>query len=343
MKKVLNYIILICSLGLTGWILIHNNDFSQFPTLIGKIDKGFLFLAFLSMIFYWIFDGYILYRMKKTLSIEGSFVSSFRLAMIGQYYSALTPFATGGQPAQVYSLSQDKVPVGKSSSLMITKLLTYQIIVTFYSIFMFIIKFNFLLTKSRGAFPFVLTGCLLNFIFLLIIIGSIYNEKLIRNIFSRIFIFGYRLKLIKDVEKLEDRLNLNLMDYGNSGETMRQDKKTAIILILLTFIQLTFYFSITYFVYLAVGLRKASYLDIIAIQSLHYMAVSFMPTPGTVGAAEGGFYMLYNSIFPGSVLTFAMLLWRFIDYYFTIIIGGLVTLIDYIYRKNKEKRYKVMS
>lgn len=336
MKKIINYIILIGLIGLTVWILIRSNNLSSFTQLIGKTNKFFLLLAFLSMVLFWVSDAYIIHKMKKTLNIKGSFKSSIKLAMIGQYYSAITPFATGGQPAQIYSLVSDGAQIGTASSLMITKLLIYQIVVTFYSMFMFMIKFSFLLKEAKLSFPFVMVGCLFNFIAALIIIGLFYNERLIRKIFYKLFILGNKLNLIKDIKKSKDKLNMHLLDYKISINSMKEDKETAFILIIATFIQLTFYFSITYFVYLAVGLSRTRYLDIIAIQSLHYMAVSLMPTPGTLGAAEGGFYILYSSIFPKNILTFAMILWRFIDYYFGIIVGGSVALIDFIRGKNKK-------
>lgn len=78
-------------------------------------------------------------------------------------------------------------------------------------------------------------------------------------------------------------------------------------------------------------------MDIIALQSLHYMAVSFMPTPGTAGAAEGGFYMIFNAIFSKDIMNFALLIWRFIDYYLRLIISGIITLIDFISRKFKKE------
>lgn len=336
MKKIINYVILILLLGLTAWILISNNDFSKFPVLIGKTNKSFLVLAFFCMILYWVCDAYIIHRMKRMLNIRGGFLSSFKLAMIGQYYGAITPFATGGQPAQICSLAHEGVQIGTASSLLITKFLMYQFVVTFYSIFMFILKFSLISREARLAIPFIIMGCFLNFFALLVIIGFFFNEKLFRRIFARIFTTGHRLRVIKDISKSENKLNKYLMDFKLSIDRMKENKKTTFILILITFIQLTFYFSITFFVYLAVGLREVPYFHIVGIQSLLYMAVSFMPTPGTIGASEGGFYILYSSIFPNNILTFIMLLSRFIEYYFGIIVGGLFTLFDFILRKNKK-------
>lgn len=336
MKKILNYILLIVSISVTSLILINNKDVSNFPELIISTNKHFLLLAFLTMVFYWICDSYIIYKMKATLGIKGNFSSSFKLSMIGQYYSAITPFATGGQPAQIYSLVNDDVEIGVASSILITKFLIYQFVVTFYSILVFVFKFNFLVKQTITVLPFVIIGCIVNFLVLLTVVGFLYNKKLVEKIFSQLFTLGHKLKLVKDIEKSENKLNINLKDYETSINRMKIDKKTTSILILVTFLQLTLYFSIAYFVYLSFNVQGVTYLDIIALQSIHYIAVSFMPTPGSTGAAEAGFYILYNNIFPKATITFAMLLWRFIDYYFTIIIGGLVTLFDFIHGKSKK-------
>ena len=79
----------------------------------------------------------------------------------------------------------------------------------------------------------------------------------------------------------------------------------------------------------------ANFIDIIAIQSLVHMAASYIPTPGTAGASEGGYYLLFKPLFTKNLIVYAVLLWRAISYYFRIIFTGLVTLIDYVIRKKK--------
>ena len=43
------------------------------------------------------------------------------VALVGQYYNAATPFASGGQPVQVYYMSRFGVSAGNSSSVLIIK------------------------------------------------------------------------------------------------------------------------------------------------------------------------------------------------------------------------------
>lgn len=335
MKKALNFIILFGLIGITLWIFINNNDFNNFSELIQNTNTLFLLIAVLCMVLYWFFEAYIIHRMKKTLNIKSTYGSSLKLCMIGQYYSAITPFSTGGQPVQIYSLVSDGVPVGTASSLFVNRFLIYQLVVTFYSLFMFIIRFNLLYNEAQLALPFVVVGCLVNFVILIMIFGFLLNEKFVRNILSKSIRILHKLKIIKDIEKSEEKMNKTLLDYKASVEDMKKDKKTTFELILVSIAQLTIGFSITFFVYLALDFEMGHFLDIIAIQSLHYMAVSFMPTPGTAGAAEGGFYMLFKAVFPKKILSLALILWRFIDYYLRVMITGLVTLVDFVSRKRK--------
>ena len=335
MKKGLNFIILVVLIGLTVGIFISNSDFDNFSELIQGTNMSFLLLAFLCMVLYWFFEAYIIHRMKRTLNIKGKYTNSLKLCMIGQYYSSITPFSTGGQPVQVYSLVNDGVPLGTASSLFVNRFLIYQFVMTFYSLFMFALRFNLLYTEADFVLPFIVLGCIINIIILITIFAFLLNEKLVKSVLSFSLKVLHKLKIVKNIEESESKINKTLLDYKNSIEQMKKDKQTVIQLVLISILQLTISFSITYFVFLAIGLEDVHFLDIIAIQSLHHMAVSFMPTPGTAGASEGGFYMLFKLIFPKKILSFALLLWRFIDYYLKVMITGLVTLVDFINRKRK--------
>lgn len=107
----------------------------------------------------------------------------------------------------------------------------------------------------------------------------------------------------------------------------------------MTFIQLTVYFSITYFIYLSLGQDGAHYIDILAIQTIVYVVVSFIPTPGGAGASEGSFYLLFKVFFSRDILLYAMALWRIIVYYGNMILSGLILLGVRIVTYFKKKNY----
>lgn len=333
MKKVLNYIILVGLFAFTLRLILNENYISDLPYMLKNTSKLYLAMAFLCLVIYWLSEAYIVYRMKKTLNINGSYLKSLKLCMIGQYYSTITPFSSGGQPLQVYSMVSEGVPLGTATSIFINKFLIFQVVVISYSIFMFIARFNFLHDRIGLGLPFVIIGFMLNLFILIVIFGFFLNERLVKDNLKRILNGLHKIKIIKDIDKAEEKLNRNLSDYKMSIEEMRKNKKTTIELILVSIVQLTFSLGITFYVYLAVSLKGEHFIDIVALQALHYMAVSFMPTPGTAGAAEGGFFMLFKTIFPKNIMSFALLIWRFIDYYLRLIISGFFALADFIQRR----------
>ncbi len=50
---------------------------------------------------------------------------------------------------------------------------------------------------------------------------------------------------------------------------------------------------------------------------------SFVPIPGGSGGLEYGFIVFYGNYIGGPKLTAIMLLWRFVTYYFGMIVGAI--------------------
>lgn len=106
---------------------------------IKEIDKAFnsVRLSWLVggvafMVLYWIMDGIILNYTINCIHKQKYFWKSFKVAVIGQYYNAVTPFASGGQPAQVYYMAKMGVSGGSASSILIIKFLVYQVVLSLY-------------------------------------------------------------------------------------------------------------------------------------------------------------------------------------------------------------------
>ncbi|WP_053954685.1 lysylphosphatidylglycerol synthase transmembrane domain-containing protein [Inediibacterium massiliense] len=333
-KRIIQYGILIFLLLITLWIVLSNENLSTFPKLLFQTNPYILIIGFIGMIGYWVLDALIIKEISKMLFVKNNFLKSIKLTFIGQYYSLITPFASGGQPAQIYSMIKDSVPLGKATSILIEKFIIYQVIVTIYSIFMFIIKLGFVYEHIKASLAFIWIGIFLNFIGLLIIFILFLNGNFLRRVIQWIM----KTFIPSKIKQYEFKIERTIKEYEESVRKIRENKKTTFKLCVMTILQLTFYFSITYWIYRSLGLSSISCLDVIAIQSLLYMAVSFIPTPGTVGSSEGGFYLLFQIFFGTQKVTYAMLLWRMIVYYFNLLVCGIATLIDYMMNKKMKVR-----
>ncbi len=336
-KKKLNYILVVFLIIITILIMICSDGLKDLPYLLTNTNIKYVYLGILCMVGYWLMDSIIIAAITKTVHEEMSFLKSIKITMIGQYYSAITPFSTGGQPAQVYFMVNDSIPIGQATLILINKFVIYQIVITIYSFFMFFLKLSFIYVNIRTALFFIIVGIFLNVLLLIGITFLFFNPKMLRKIIFATFNFiDRKIKTIKDKGKYNEKIEHYLEEYTESINKVRENKKMSLFISIITIIQLTFYFSITYFVYRALGFNKASYFDILSIQSLLHMAVSVIPIPGTIGASEGGFYLLFKTFFNVKVVAYAMLLWRGLSYYLRLIVCGIVTLINHLLLRKKK-------
>ena len=88
-------------------------------------------------------------------------------------------------------------------------------------------------------------------------------------------------------------------------------------------LQSLFYYSITYMVYRAFGNYGVSIWQIIPAQAFLLLIMTFIPTPGSGVGAEGGFWVMFNSIFKNGTINMSILFWRLYTFYLPIIVGAL--------------------
>jgi uncharacterized membrane protein YbhN (UPF0104 family) len=105
-----------------------------------------------------------------------------------------------------------------------------------------------------------------------------------------------------------------------------KNKKALVLSLVLTFIQLTIFFSIAYCIYKAFNLSGLSYFNILTLQVFLYMAVSPVPTPGNIGANEIAFLTIFSNVFPKELMGYAVFLYGGFVYYFMVIICGMFTI-----------------
>ena len=94
--------------------------------------------------------------------------------------------------------------------------------------------------------------------------------------------------------------------------------------IVFNFIALCSIYMIPVFILYAMGEFKVISIGISIITSAYVMLIgSFVPIPGGSGGLEYGFVTFYGNFITGSKLSAMMLVWRFITYYFAMIVGAI--------------------
>ncbi|MBN2897658.1 MAG: flippase-like domain-containing protein [Clostridia bacterium] len=327
---------LVLLMALTAIVFYKQVDLQNVVAVLKTIRLRFLFIGFACMLVFWSFEAHMLDLLVHKLSGKRKLWTSIKLTLIGQYYSFITPFASGGQPAQLYIMKKERIAASKGTVILAAKFIVFQVTVTLYSLFWVIVQFKALLSASLEISTFVFFGLTINTIGLMLIMMVALNPSKLKKMTLKVTRWLVVLHFMKEGKHQSEKIDHFISEYLEGVRQLKEDMGLTVYLFLLSVVQLTAFFSITFFVYRSLGLSGAGLFHIIALQSMLYMAVSFIPIPGTVGASEVGFALLLGTVFHGHFLAAGLLVWRVITYYFGLILSGLFSLAVFVYENSSK-------
>jgi len=271
----------------------------------------------------WFLEAFILQYMARKLAHPLRFLSAFRSTMVVQFFNNVTPFASGGQPMQIWSLWRDGTPVGESTSLQLAKFGIFQTVLTFTSALAMVFAFE-PLKEHIGAWTmaiaigFAVHIAVLAFVFMLIL-----RPKAMRVMvyWARRIVAHTRWR--ERTTPLFEKAETELDRFEIAAGTMTSDARTSLIAAGLTFVQLQMVFMAPFCIMQAMGIHP-DFIVSLACASFVLMVSGIIPLPGASGGAEGAFALVFGMYFAGggpSVMA-AALLWRTMTYYLPIIAGA---------------------
>lgn len=330
-KKMMTLVLLAVNVAIILAIGLADPHIRELGGTFKKLDPLWLTGGFAMMLAYWALDACkFLVSLRLIARAPHRFLDYLKVAIIGQYYSAITPFATGGQPMQVYYLSRCGIPGGIATSSLVMQYVILLICHAVIYITAFAARSRMLLRHAPGLFPFAVLGLIVLLVLIFCVLAmSSHDKRLKKILFGGVKLLN-RIGIIKRPLRQWRRLHTAVADYQDAFSSLHGDRKTMVWLVLFTAVQLLCFFSIPYFVYRCFGLSGASWLDITLVGAFLQVMVGYFPTPGASGASEGAFYAFYPLFFPAPLVFIAMLLWRILSYYLNIAAGALLVFGDSI-------------
>lgn len=290
---------------------------------IWNLNLNWLGAAAMAIIVYWLLEAKMVNNIICSMGGHQSFYEAFKITMIGQFFSGITPFASGGQPMQLYLLTKQKIPVGKGTSALMSKFIVYQGTLVVYAVVLLILKAKFFIQNINNLFLLVIIGFGVNAVVIGALIFLSRSKDMNKTILAKLIRFAHKIKLIKDPDKLLLKIENEVEEFHENAVQLRQNKILLFNTIFLTVVQLTLYFLVPYFIYRSFGLSEAGMINIISATAFVLMITAFVPIPGGSGGAEGGFYLIFGLFFIGKYILTAVILWRVMTYYVWIIFGGI--------------------
>jgi len=226
--------------------------------------------------------------------------------------------------------------------------MAYEIVIVFLCLVFMAIRGSYFFSNYPQIFWLSMFGALVNLFVISMMIIAIVKRNALKKMVLGVTKFLAKLKIVKNTEKMRTVVEHNLDEFHDSAGYLKQYKWKVAKACMLTLLQWLMFFVIPYCLFNAFGLGildvgkgalgTVSPLDeavsLIAMAAFLFLAVHFIPIPGSSGATEAGFGIFFGNFFSYASV-FAILIWRMITYYLIIVVGFIIILIDGVAHKTK--------
>lgn len=89
-------------------------------------------------------ESIIIFYMMRTLGIKLKKWTCFLFSSVGFFFSCITPSATGGQPAQIYYMKKEKIPIPVSTLVLMIVTITYKLVLVVIGVTLTILGQSFI-------------------------------------------------------------------------------------------------------------------------------------------------------------------------------------------------------
>ena len=311
-------IVIIC-VGLFVY-MVHKDGIDNIVSLLKQVDYKWVAIGLIFLALHWFCEALNVHLSIKRMYKDQSLTNSIKVGMIGLLFNNITPFSSGGQPMQAYELYKTGKRVSDSMSALAMKFAITQTALVLTTIVISLFQFDFFMNIMKDYIWVAILGFGINILAIIIVILLGINKNIIKKISNGIIIFLSKIRIIKHPDETKEKISKSIDNFSEQFKAM--DRRLVIKMFIVAVIETLLYYSLTYTVYRAFGNYGVSYWQIIPIQAFLLLIMTFIPTPGSGLGAEGGFLLLFNSIFKEGTINMSILFWRIYTFYLPIIVGA---------------------
>lgn len=324
-KHSLNFVLILLLTIVVLYFSLKDN-FNEVAHHFTNLNLFWLIIGFILVIGYWYFSSLSMYMIARKFNNKISVNKVFKINVITHFFNGITPFASGGQPYQIYALKKEKINLINSTNICVQNFVAYQLALVLLGTIAIIFNniFNFF-PDIKILKIFVLIGYLVN----LSVAGGLFaisfTKKFNSLVLKLIITLGSKFHIIKNKKETIERFNSYVERFHNSTKLLIKDKKNLLRIVFYNLIGLICNYSIPLVVLYSMGDFSSFNLYIAIMASAYVMIIgSFIPLPGGTGGLEYSFMAFFGNFVSDGKLTVLMLIWRFITYYFGLISGAIM-------------------
>ena len=251
------------------------------------------------------------------------------------FFSAITPSATGGQPAALILMMKYGTPAAVSAIALLLNLVMYTVAILLISAVCCLVYPGILLRMSLVPKLFIAFGVIVQIAFIALFLMCIFNDRLILKVCRWGLKLLCRLHIYRNYDEQYEKLLAMIKQYKECGALLRRETGLLIKVFLCNLAQRLSVILVSVCVFLAVGGKAGCAFKAFSVQALAVLGSNAVPVPGAVGIADyillSGFKQLVRD--PVSI----ELLSRGVSFYATILLCGILLLFVLIKMKTVKK------
>jgi uncharacterized protein (TIRG00374 family) len=277
---------------------------------------------------------YFLGGLRYRLFFDGKvlpFVSLWdciRSNLVNVFMAAVTPFQTGGGPAQLYILWRCGATVGDgvlASLVNFSATLIFFLIASLASVLLLpadLFGENFGPVLKTG---FLVIGGMAGLVLFVLLFPKL-GLRMIEKFLGLLPIRNAKFLAIR--ERLLNKLAAETQRFGDGFRKILQQKKIALVVTVVVTMALFFNkYLMGYLIVRALG-QQVPFGIFIGLQIIQLLLIYYAPTPGASGVAELSSVWLMGKLMPESLLLVYTVFWRFVTTIIGAVFGGMILVLD---------------
>jgi len=291
---------------------------------INRIQWTFVAIPFGCYLLIYLVDALRLQLILSQFRLRVPFRDLIDNGLLGAFFSNLTPFASGGQPFQVYHLHALGIDLKKSTNIIASRWVEHLVTSLLVVALAFHAAIN--LAHSVGAGTIIIyLGFGVSLIFAIVVAGVLFRPDLLARIAQRIErspIGRLISRIARRQEWGEQFVAWSLRLKEEVSFLWRQKLHIMLLDTLLGFGNLLLQVCSLVFVLQGMTGRELDILQILVTFVTVNLVAYFIPTPGGSGSIEGIYSLVFSGFTGQPDLTFvAIVVWRFATYYLHVFLG----------------------
>ena len=336
-KTVFNLLFLGIVFGLTMYLVFRGKDIGDIINTAREADGKYLFLSLVCVVLFILGESVIIFYMMRTLGASVKMTHCALYSFVGFFFSCITPSASGGHPMQIYYMKKDKLPIPVTTLVLMIVTITYKAVLVLIGVLICFFGGSFL-RDYLGDYMWVFyLGVGLNVFCVTSMMILVFAPGLAKWIMVKGLKLFEHIRILKPKKTRLEKLEASMDQYHQTAAFWANHKRVIWNVFVITFVQRCILFSVTYWVYRALGLHSYGILTVTVLQAVISVSVDMLPLPGGMGISETLYMVMFVPVF-GPLLLPSMLLSRGIAYYGQMLISALMTCVAHltIGRKNEE-------